>query len=54
MDKELLPSLPPPPPSLHSTLQVGVAPRWTANTFTLLLTVVIRWRHENMLIVLHV
>lgn len=43
MDKELLPPLPPPPSPLHSTLQVGVAPGGTANTLTLLLSIVISW-----------
>jgi len=51
VDKELLPPLPPPPSSLHSALQVGVAPWWTADAFTLLLPVVICLRKDNWLIV---
>lgn len=53
VDKELLPPLPPPPSSLHSPLQIGVSSRWTANTFTLFLTIVICWRQDNRLTELH-
>lgn len=51
MDKQLLPPLPPPAPPLHSAFQVGMSPWWTANAFTLLLAIVIRWWHDDRLIV---